>query len=79
MCLMQLCRKIARTTVETRLKETRLQVIYDNKSNILEAGDKGLTFTCLTEFIPTKIVEISLFDKLYCKDNFDMFFPFSLQ
>lgn len=39
----------------------------------------GKTLTCWIEFIPTKIVEMSLFNKLYCMANFDMFLPFSLQ
>lgn len=29
--------------------------------------------------MPTNTDEISLFDKLYCIANFEMFFPFSLQ
>ena len=50
--------------------------LYNDKNGRIKQITKQ---TCLTEFMPTRTDEISLFDKLYCMDNFEMFFPLSLQ
>lgn len=52
---------------------------FINEESDVEDKNRWKKITSLTDFIPTSMEEISVFAKLYCKANFEIFFPFPLQ